>query len=56
MQQLTLFDHEGDKNPFKTKTSNDWKWSLKDLDNVEKIHKTVLSAFSCGGGAQWVIN
>ncbi len=49
MQQLTLFDHEGDKNPLKIKTSDDWKWWLKDLDKVPKINKTVFSTFSCGG-------
>ena len=28
-----------------------WKWSLADLDKIEKNGKTVFSCFSCGGGS-----
>lgn len=42
MEQLRFFEQI---------KSDDWKWSLKDLDNVQKNGKKVFSCFACGGGS-----
>ena len=36
---------------FPQTVSTDWKWELKDLDEVEKNGKKVFSCFACGGGS-----
>lgn len=49
MNQLSFFDLIDGYENLKTKTSNDWLWTLKDYP--EKNGHKVFSCFACGGGS-----
>lgn len=51
MEQITLFDDllGEEYSKYKTKESNDWKWSFKDYPKSNGLK--VFSCFACGGGS-----